>query len=501
MKSFRQVEETRRAYHSDPTLNSVHRASLLVPEIEGSYAEISFLNHFLIKRGYQLVACRVTAVNPDGGRISSRLHPVDESRVYQIPLSGSVDGPVATWLVEFFSAENLFIPFPAVMVNHRGANWLNTVHAYNRILNDVFEDDEINTKQVAEASIDVRLDDDHDTFLMFTAGPERCTGTLDIELRAGAETMFAAPKLDVARLCHARVSLKSLFPGLGEVAGGVLKVHQPQQRMFYGRLFTGQTDGNGALSANHSFYDNSAIAEYWDNDAEAVRHYPLLPGLRSLVRFYPIMAPGTLEVTVELCGVEGAVLATQVAGEVSSPEGDMLEFDVNAMASEHGVADAASAFAVRVRPNAGKTPMRVAHQVVYRDAGDNDALEASINLGLASTNVFTPEYKKGLAWGQVATGQDIDGWLGFAWNHPHTEGGHVNIRFYNTTGLVAEESRDLPGRAALVFAPGELARILGRPSNAFAPVWYEARAERPDLSAFTVAQHRASRACSGEHNF
>ena len=47
VKTVKQVETTRKTYHRDPTLNTIHRASLLVPEIQNTVAEISFLNHFL----------------------------------------------------------------------------------------------------------------------------------------------------------------------------------------------------------------------------------------------------------------------------------------------------------------------------------------------------------------------------------------------------------------------------------------------------------------------
>ena len=43
MKTFNDVQKTRMKYHKEPDLNSVHRSSLMVPEIEGSIAEISFL--------------------------------------------------------------------------------------------------------------------------------------------------------------------------------------------------------------------------------------------------------------------------------------------------------------------------------------------------------------------------------------------------------------------------------------------------------------------------
>ncbi|MEE9210776.1 MAG: hypothetical protein V3U23_10015 [Kiloniellales bacterium] len=52
MKPFKDVEATRRQYHAEGAVNSVHRSSLMVPELSGAVAEISFLNHFLIKRGH-----------------------------------------------------------------------------------------------------------------------------------------------------------------------------------------------------------------------------------------------------------------------------------------------------------------------------------------------------------------------------------------------------------------------------------------------------------------
>ena len=82
MKTVKQVETTRKTYHRDPTLNTIHRASLLVPEIQNTVAEISFLNHFLLKRQYPNVACKITAINADGKKIESKLHKIDKPIVY-----------------------------------------------------------------------------------------------------------------------------------------------------------------------------------------------------------------------------------------------------------------------------------------------------------------------------------------------------------------------------------------------------------------------------------
>ena len=49
---------------------------------------------------------------------------------------------------KFYSDKNLFIQFPAVMINHIGVDFINSVHSYNRVLNDVFEDDKVIVKTI-----------------------------------------------------------------------------------------------------------------------------------------------------------------------------------------------------------------------------------------------------------------------------------------------------------------------------------------------------------------
>ena len=199
MKKFKEVELTRKKYHRDPSLNSVHRSSLMVPELDDCIAEISFLNHFLIKRNHKKIACIITAIGKDGKKIESRLHHIDQPKVYVFTLTGIVEAPVSNYMIEFFSPDNLFIPFPAVMVNHRNNKFLNQVHSFNRVLNDIFEDDDINKNPVKESSVDLILNENTDTCLLFTAGPMHCKGSLEIEIGTRSKTYRTVKALDVPR--------------------------------------------------------------------------------------------------------------------------------------------------------------------------------------------------------------------------------------------------------------------------------------------------------------
>ena len=499
MKSFKEVEATRRAYHQDAALNSVHRASLMVPELAGAEAEISFVNHFLLKRGYAKVACRVTAVDPAGKRIEARLFPITEPKVYTIPLTGMVSVPVATYLVDFFAADNLFIPFPAVMLNHRGPGFLNTVHAYNRVLNDVFEDDAINATSNPEASIDVLLDGRTDTFAVFTAGPRRCQGELEVELAADGRVHTASIALDVPRLCNQEVSLRQIFPGLQAGTTGFLRLRQPRQELFYGRLLAGRRCDDGAFSANHSYYDSSGVAEYWEDNREAYRLYPFFADLDNVVRMYPIMSPGTLAVAIVAYDRAGRRLAELPAGELESPGPRFLEVDVNRRLAESGVAIGdVCAFAVRAWPVRGKTPTRVNHELVYGGGG----LQTSVNVSLANPNVFVPPTKTGLTWGQAPVGGDIESWLGFVGNAPQGAACELAVTLYGEQGELARKTCVLPGGGSVQFNLADaLAEAGARSSEQPANVWYIARAARSDLSAYAVTRHRDSRHCSGEHSY
>ena len=131
MKPLREVEKTRLDAYMDAQKNSVHRSSLLVPVLPHSEVSISFLNHFLIKRSNSNVGLRITAIGEKGERLLTRLFPINEPRVYTFRLQRDFCSTAISYLVEFFWSSNIVIPFPAVMVNHRGPRSYSTVHSFN----------------------------------------------------------------------------------------------------------------------------------------------------------------------------------------------------------------------------------------------------------------------------------------------------------------------------------------------------------------------------------
>ena len=494
MKPYKDLEATRRRRYDDPDGDTVHRSSLLVPELPGADVEICFLNHFLLKRGYRKVACRVTSIGAEGEKLGSRLETVTEPRVYRLPLSRMAASAAASYVVEFFAAENLVVPFPAVMINHDGPGFLNSVHAYNRVLNDPFEDDAINRVQSPEASIDI--EDGADTFLVFMAGAERCRGPLAIQLATPEGVKAATVSLDVPRLCPHVVSLRDAFPELPALPPGVLSVRQPRQSMFYGRLLAGRRRADGAFTANHSYYDSSSSPEYWDDDAASSRTYPFFPDLGAIIRMYPIMSPGRLAVSIEAHDAEGRSLARWDVGELESPGPTFLDGDVGRALDAAGVARTdVAAFTVCARPIAGQAPTRINHQLLY----GRDGLFASLNVSLSHARVFVPDGKTGFAWGQMPVGGDLSSRLGIVTNTPGADACDVAVTFYDEEAEIGQKFYRLPAAGGVRIDPSD---FLPDPSSP-APrrLWYIVRAARPDLSAFTVTRHERSGHSSGEHSF
>ncbi len=415
MKNYKEVQQTRQSYHQDPHLNSVHRSSLQVPRMPGCETEISFLNHFLIKRSYKEVGCRITAIDDQGKRIEARLFNIDEPCVYRFCLEKEIHKDAHSYMVEFFTNKNLFIPFPAVMVNHVGNQSINTVHAFNRVLNDVFEDDAINSHRTAEAAIDVEVNDQTDTFALFMTGqaPVKDHLRFDLSLSDGSH-LSKVVDVNLPRFHAKNFFLSEVFPELKSIKGGVLKILQPRQPLFYDRMLSGRIKRDGSFTGNHSYYDSSTTNEYWENDTISYRLYPYFADFSNILRFYPIISPSILRITLEFFDVSGNSLGEDIVGELDTSGNRGLEINVNQVALRAGIqAVDIGTYCVFTEGKNGENPTRVNHQIVHRV---KNALDSSINVSLVSDHFFKPTGKPGLTWGQMPHGKAFQTHFGIVFN-------------------------------------------------------------------------------------
>ena len=163
---------------------------MIVPRFDRIKTSITFLNHFLIKRNYKDVVLKITAVDKLGLYLDDLSMDINEPKVYNIQLDEIFDNvKIKNYLIDFYTSKNLFIPYPAVMVNHSGQNFFSVVHAFNRVLNDVFEDDKVNTINAPEAAIDVYSDDTYETFVNFATGQQEINDKLKFEYTNSKENI------------------------------------------------------------------------------------------------------------------------------------------------------------------------------------------------------------------------------------------------------------------------------------------------------------------------
>lgn len=503
MKQLKEVELTRHAYHKDPTLNSVHRSSLMVPEIPGTEVDISFLNHFLLKRNYSKVACRITPIDTLGRKTESRLYEIDKPIVYTFTLTGMVEKPISNYLVEFFSAENLFIPFPAVMINHRGNGFINQVHSFNRVLNDIFEDDEINSKQVKETSVDMVLGNGTDTFFLFSAGPLPCKGKFEIEIYTKHGLHKKSYDLDLPRFGLQQISIKKLFNEMPDGTTGIIKAQQPHQLLFYGRMLVGQTHQDGSFSANHSYYDSSMIEEYWDDNRPSSRIYPFFSRLQNMIKIYPVQSPSTLSFFIGLYSNDGSKLGEFECGELQSPSNNFLDIDVNSIIHNNNLdLNDISTFAVIAKAKNGKMPTRIGHQLVYGAGG----LNSSVAVSLFNPNVFTTKNKKSFAWGQLIIGKEYDSFIGIVSDlsiNPEIEEHDFMVQFFGNEGQLVQRNWTIRNGTAKKFEVSQELKneLKNSESQKLQYIWCMMESEKPGLNFYTVSYNKKTKHCSGEHGF
>ena len=136
MKSYKKVQKTRIDYHNSPSENTVHRSSLLVPKLEGTKSNISFVNHFLIKRNIEEVSLKISGTTKNGALIRSITLQIDEPRDYSIFVDDFFEDSekVSHFIIEFYSVKNLFIPSSAITSQCGRSSFLNAIHISFNIL-------------------------------------------------------------------------------------------------------------------------------------------------------------------------------------------------------------------------------------------------------------------------------------------------------------------------------------------------------------------------------
>ncbi|MBT5415222.1 MAG: hypothetical protein HOH66_07170 [Rhodospirillaceae bacterium] len=515
MKKFAEVEKTRQAYHRDPNLNSVHRAASLFPVLDtGRYrTNLTFLNHWKIKRGIPEVAARHTLRDGEGERLGQTLQVLDQGKAYSVDLEDVAEDlgldalpAEGSWEVEYFSARNMFIPYPAVVLNTWNDSFFNQVHAYARVLNDFDEEKTINRTHVREASIDVVMDDAHDTFVEILNGPFAADAEVRFVLTGqdGKAIKRSAP-FQAGAFAKRRYTLSEVFT---DAVGATRNAHslfvdQPALPMLFSRVCGGVIRrDDGAFSANHSYYDNGRTDEYWAVDPHHESHsgktFPLFDDLDLGLRLYPIACPAALDFHARFFDAAGRETDTlRDIAHLAEGSAEIVEFPLGRMGRKRG----ARSVELFVTPAGGdRVPMRIALQVCY---GTGSGLDSSINISLLSPYVFAPEGKPGRAWCEVAGVEGVENRIGLYHTPPiPDEGSHPTTITLHRDADEAVMTAELPlaGRQAWAaeldaLMPGYKDFLGGR--NGF----LYAESDSQFLRCLTLQTNATTGHTAGEHGF
>jgi hypothetical protein len=494
MKPYKIVNSDRKNKVKIIDKNTVHRSSLLVSEIPQSNVEISMLNHFLVKRNIKNVTCKITAIDSNGNILDNKSFELDKPQVYVFSLSKIFQNG-NTYNVEFFSSYDLFVPFTAVIINYVGKNFISQVHAYNRILNDVFENDVVNKVKVDECCID--LNNFEETFFILCSGNNELDDEIKLKATTQGVVFTDSHKFSMKRFHSRKFDVSSMLNNIKiNNWDGHLTISQPYQELFYGRLLIGQRYKDGAFSANHSYYDSSRTEEYWEGSKISYRLYPYLNGFENRVNIYPICSPSNLEYFIDLFNNEGSIIKSYSLGNLISPSDKFIKHLVNIEGVKEN--DIVS-FGLKAITLDGKMPTRVTHQTVY----GKGKIKCSINSSLHNENIFrNPKYGT-FTWGEIILGNEYNTILSLSAGllpSDFQSKYDVELSIFSINGLIIEKKFIINGGSCLNLDMNEFIDNSAS-NNSHNYYWYTAVSKLQGLTAYTISWNIKSNHCSGEHSF
>ena len=172
MKKFQKVKNDRQSFNVNSNINTVNRSSLIVPVIADTQLDVSFLNHFLIKRGIEAVLFKITPYTRCGKSAYSLSFEIDKPVVYSYNLTKLFSDleDISSFECEFISSKNIGVPYPAVIVNHISDDSHNIVHSYSRQLNSIHEESQTQELLTPETNFDYINNKEFETFFVFQNG-------------------------------------------------------------------------------------------------------------------------------------------------------------------------------------------------------------------------------------------------------------------------------------------------------------------------------------------
>lgn len=386
MRSYYAHLTTTAAAHGAIVPKPVFRSSAIFPVIQqqGISSRILFMGYWILKRNIREISAVVSLRNEEGILLARSTLLIQQAKTYRIELADELERAglgknvdfAGSLEVEFFSTQNLFFPFPAVVINYYGPHFSTVVHTAQRVYNDAEDKARNSQTEVPESGFNLYADDEREPFIGLINGcfpvPE---STMDLQLinheqreltcsiKLGPLAPYETKWIYPARHCD----LKSFFSGMA----GAAKINF-QVDWIFPRLVVGNFHHKiPALTITHTYYDCSKAAtesDYWKPEEPGWHVAALMvPGELSKnhftnVYFYPIYSPSSFAIDIEIYNPHGQLLGSkQNAVVIHAPKFEVYCLSLKAFCRELGIDDHAD-YALRLiaRPlNHSKVPARI----------------------------------------------------------------------------------------------------------------------------------------------
>lgn len=335
MRSYYAHLETTNSTNATIPSKPVFRSSAIFPVMHNSLASsrILFMGYWMLKRNINEIATVITLRNNQGTLLARQTFSIIEAKTFRIEvgdllnISKNVDTEnfFGSLEVEFFSTQNLFFSFPAVVINYYGPKFSTVVHTAQRIYNDFEDMSKNNQTNVPESGFNIYADDEKEVFLgiingiipvknsllkftFFNHKQEVLEGQIDLGEVNPYETKWIYP----ARSFELKKFLNGQ-PGTCKVTFNV--------NWIFPRLLAGNIHYNiPAVTITHTYYDCSLAdskSDYWEaSNVEYYRSTLMIPASVANnhftnVYFYPIYSPSHFLIDAEIYDCDGLLLATK----------------------------------------------------------------------------------------------------------------------------------------------------------------------------------------------
>ena len=364
----------------------IFRSSAIFPVLQqkGITSRVLFMGYWILKRHIREISAVVTLRNNEGVLLARRNLLIQEAKTFRVELAAELERAglgkdsifSGSMEVEFFSTQNLFFPFPAVVVNYYGPNFSTVVHTAQRIYND-FEDMAKNSQtQVPESGFNLYADEEREPFIGLINGSSPVQNsimtlelvnsrnqTLSCNITLGDLSPYQTSWIYPGRHCY----LKTFFEG----KPGAAKIHFEVDWIFP-RLVVGNFHPKiPALSITHTYYDCSEAtsdSNYWKKEEEGWHAASLtVPGEISKnhftnIYFYPLYSPSNFAIDIEIYSTKGILIGTKKnAASIHAPNFELHCLPLKTFCEELRISDKED-YALRLIAralNGSKIPARI----------------------------------------------------------------------------------------------------------------------------------------------